>query len=167
MKFNTASGKIELFSKTLEKAGFDPLPQYTPHEEPPPGYFRLLFGRHPAHTFTRTTNSSYHREIFAENEVWLNSEMAKILGLKEGTYVVLENQDGAKSGKVKVKSTQRIRQDCVFMVHGFGRKDRRLSKSYLKGASDTDLITRYQADPIMGGTGMNVNFVTLEPAEEA
>ena len=32
-----------------------------------------------------------------------------------------------------------------------------------KGASDSQLITRYKTDPLMGGTGMNVNFVTLEP----
>ena len=28
---------------------------------------------------------------------------------------------------------------------------------------DAQLVTRYETDPLMGGTGMNVNFVTLEP----
>jgi thiosulfate reductase/polysulfide reductase chain A len=41
-----------------------------------------------------------------------------------------------------------------------------LKRAYRKGASDAGLITRYATDPLMGGTGMNVNFVTLE-AEEA
>jgi thiosulfate reductase/polysulfide reductase chain A len=31
-----------------------------------------------------------------------------------------------------------------------------------KGASDAQLITRYKTDPLMGGTGVNVNFVTIE-----
>ena len=31
------------------------------------------------------------------------------------------------------------------------------------GASDSRLITRVKVDPLMGGTGMHVNFVTLEP----
>jgi len=30
------------------------------------------------------------------------------------------------------------------------------------GASDAQLITRYETDPLMGGTGMNVNFVSIE-----
>jgi thiosulfate reductase/polysulfide reductase chain A len=30
-----------------------------------------------------------------------------------------------------------------------------------KGIDDNELITRYKVDPIMGGTGMNVNFVTF------
>ena len=32
-----------------------------------------------------------------------------------------------------------------------------------KGASDAQLVTRYAVDPLMGGTGMNVNFVTFQP----
>ena len=30
-----------------------------------------------------------------------------------------------------------------------------------RGIDDNELITRYKVDPIMGGTGMNVNFVTF------
>jgi len=37
-----------------------------------------------------------------------------------------------------------------------------LRSTFGKGASDARLITRYETDPLMGGTGMNVNFVTLE-----
>ena len=33
-----------------------------------------------------------------------------------------------------------------------------------RGASDAELVTQYKVDPIMGGTGMNVNFVRLELA---
>ena len=35
--FPTDSGKIELYSKYFEDAGFDPLPKYVAHEEPPEG----------------------------------------------------------------------------------------------------------------------------------
>ncbi len=37
-----------------------------------------------------------------------------------------------------------------------------LRRAFRKGASDAQLITRYAVDPLMGGTGMNVNFVTLD-----
>jgi thiosulfate reductase/polysulfide reductase chain A len=47
------------------------------------------------------------------------------------------------------------------MVHGFGHNNKKLSRAYGKGASDSQLITRVLIDPIMGGTGMRGNFVTF------
>ena len=79
-----------------------------------------------------------------------------------GDRVRLKNQDGVVSDPIAVRPTQAIRPDCVYMVHGFGHSSRMLKKAYRKGASDSQLITRYETDPLMGGTGMNVNFVTLE-----
>ena len=87
--------------------------------------------------------------------------------MKPGTKVMLENQDSVQTGPIRLRVTQRIRQDCVYMVHGFGREDRRLSRGYGKGASDARLVTRIKRDPVMGGTGMNVNFVTIFRAKEA
>jgi len=163
LKLHTKSGKIELFSQALADAGLPPLPPYEPPEEPPPGYFRLLFGRAPVHTFSRTTNNRILAEVFPENELWLNAEMARVLGLDNGQRVMLENQDSVRTGPIKLRVTERIRQDCVYMVHGFGREDARLRTAYKKGAADSRLITRVKRDPVMGGTGMNVNFVTVTP----
>ena len=163
-KFNTPTGKVELFSRTLQSIGQAPIPEFVAHEEPPPGYFRLLFGRTPLHTFSRTTNNALSLDIFPENEVWLHTEMAKAMNLRNGVYVRLKNQDGKTSEKVKLKVTERIRQDCIYMVHGFGHRDKRLTKGYGRGASDSLLISRFKTDPIMGGTGMNVNFVSIERA---
>jgi thiosulfate reductase/polysulfide reductase chain A len=161
MQFATPSGKIEFYSQTLADAGQAPMPEFEPPVEPPSGYFRLLFGRAPVHTFTRTTNNPQLREVFPENELWMNAEMARIAGLRSGDRVMLENQDRAKAGPIRLRATERIRQDCVYMVHGFGRSDPRLRAAYRRGASDAKLITRIQRDPVMGGTGMNVNFVTV------
>jgi thiosulfate reductase/polysulfide reductase chain A len=98
-----------------------------------------------------------------ENEVWLNRTAASRLGLKHGDWVRLRNQDGVLSNRVQVKATSRIRPDCVYLVHGFGHTARGLRHAYGRGASDAQLITRYKTDPLMGGTAMNVNFVTVEP----
>ncbi|MBI4820428.1 MAG: molybdopterin-dependent oxidoreductase [Deltaproteobacteria bacterium] len=163
LSFKTKSGKIELYSQAMADAGLPPLPPYEPPEEPPSGYFRLLFGRSPVHTFSRTTNNRILAEIFPENELWLNTDMARSLGLRDGQRVMLENQDSVKTGPIKLRVTERIRQDCVYMVHGFGREDERLRTSYKKGAADSRLITRIKRDPVMGGTGMNVNFVAITP----
>jgi thiosulfate reductase / polysulfide reductase chain A len=160
--FPTASGKIEFFSVKLRDAGFDPVPKYKRPAPGPDGSFRLLFGRAPVHSFSRTQSNPILHDMMPENEVWVNARVAAGLGLENGAYVRLRNQDGVVSGRVKVKATERIRPDCVYMVHGFGHTAKGLTRALGKGASDAQLVTRYQVDPLMGGTGMNVNFVTLE-----
>jgi len=161
-EFPTPSGKIEFYSGQLAAAGFDPVPVYTPPEEPPPGSFRLLFGRAPVHSFSRTQTNPLLHDMMETNEVWVNEAVARRYGLKTGSLVRLKNQDGVVSHPVKVKATKRIRPDCVYMVHGFGQTSKGIDPHYRQGASDAGLITRYKVDPIMGGTGMSVNFVTLE-----
>jgi thiosulfate reductase/polysulfide reductase chain A len=159
--FPTASGKIELYSPVLKQAGFAPLPAYEPVAEPPVGFFRLLYGRHPAHTFGRTQNTPVLSELYSENELWVNEDVAASLGLSSGDRVWLENQDGARAGPIRVKATQRMRRDAVYMVHGFGHDAPRLRRANRRGASDTALQTRYALDPISGGAGMRVNFVRI------
>jgi len=168
--FGTESRKIELFSAELKTLGADPLPNFYPPEEPPPGMFRLLSGRSPVHTFGRTTNNQLLLESFPENEVWINTAASKAISgfgraLKNGDKVRLVNQDGARSMPVKVKVTERIRGDCVYLVHGFGHTSKGLGRANGRGASDSELTTRYKTDPLMGGTGMNVNFVRIENHE--
>jgi len=161
-EFNTNTGKIELYSTELGNEDFDPLPDYTPHPEPPPGFYRLNYGRAPMHTFSRTANNPNLWEIKKENLVWVNPKVARIWGLENGQYVWLKNQDGVVSSfPVKVRITERIRWDSVYMVHGFGHKEKHLSRAYGRGASDSELITHVDMDPIMGGTGMRGNFVTF------
>lgn len=164
-EFSTPSGKIEFYSQQLAAAGFDPVPRYTPPEAGPPGAFRLLYGRAPMHSFSRTHTNRLLSDLMSENAVWLNAVAARRLGLKTGDYVRLRNQDGVVSNRVRLKATERIHPDCVYMVHGFGHTARGLRHTFGKGASDAQLVTRYKTDPLMGGTAMNVNFVTLEPAE--
>ena len=161
-EFNTNTGKIELYSTEFEDAGFDPLPKYIAHEEPPTGYYRLNYGRGPAHTFSRTANNPNLTDIMEENVLWVNPKVAKEWGLNNQQEIFLKNQDGIVSQfPIKVRVTERIRWDSVYMVHGFGHDDKRLTRAYGKGASDTSMITNVKLDPIMGGTGMRSNFVTF------
>lgn len=161
-KFPTPSGKIEFYSLQLQEKGFDPVPKYNKQKEPPAGSFRLLFGRSPVHTFSKTQNNPILNDMMKENEIWINKDVANRYGLKSGDYIKLKNQDGVISNKIKVKSTERIRTDCVYMVHGFGHNAKKQTLAYGKGASDAGLITKYAVDPLMGGNGMSVNFVSLE-----
>ena len=160
--FPTDSGKIELYSKYFEDAGYDPLPKYEAHEEPPEGFYRLIYGRAPMHTFGRTSNNANLTDLMHENSAWVNPKIAKEWGLVNGQYIWLKNQDGVVSDfKIKVRITERIRWDSIYMVHGFGHGQKQLKRCFGKGASDTQLITKVLIDPLMGGTGMRSNFVTF------
>lgn len=160
--FRTNTGKIEIYSTEFEKYGFDPLPNYSPHPEPPENYYRLNYGRAPMHTFSRTANNPNLADLMDENDLWVNPKVARIWGLKNGQEVWLKNQDGATSSfPIKVRITERIRWDSVYMVHGFGHGQKELSRAFGKGADDTELITNPMVDPIMGGTGMRGAFVTF------
>ncbi len=162
IEFSTNTGKIELYSTAFADAGFDPIPKYTAHEEPAEGFYRLIYGRAPMHTFSRTANNPNLTDLMDENTCWINPKVAKEWGISNDQYIWLENQDGIVSEfPIKARITERIRWDSIYMVHGFGHSDKKLSRSYGKGANDSELITKVHVDPIMGGTGMRGNFVTF------
>lgn len=161
-EFYTPSGKIELYSQQLKNLGFDPMPVYTKHPEPQQGFYRLNYGRAPMHTFSRTSNNPNLNDLMSENNLWVNPKVARILGLKTGQKVWLENQDNIVSTfPIKVRVTERTRWDSVYVVHGFGHSNEKLSKAYGKGINDTQMISKVMVDPIMGGTGMRGNFVKI------
>lgn len=160
--FSTPSTKIEFFSKIFQDNGWSPMPEFDPPEEPPNGFFRLLYGRSPAHTLSQTCNNSWLLHEVPENELWVNDVVARGLQLKDGDNVILENQDRIRSiNSIKVKVTPGIRRDCVYTVHGFGARAPMLSLGFARGVSDTYLMTRSKRDPISAARGQRVNFVRL------
>ncbi|MDX1752803.1 MAG: molybdopterin-dependent oxidoreductase [Salinimicrobium sediminis] len=161
-QFLTPSGKIEFYSQQLANKGFDPIPVYTKHPEPPQGFYRLNYGRSPMHTFSRTINNPHLSDLKAENTLWVNPKAARILKLKKDQEVWLKNQDGiASTFPIKVRITERIRWDSVYMYHGFGHNEKKLSRAFGKGVSDTEMISQTAVDPLMGGTGLRGNFVSI------
>jgi thiosulfate reductase/polysulfide reductase chain A len=159
--FRTPSRKIELYSQQLADKGFDPMPVYTPPDPVPDGFYRLNYGRMPAHTFGKTVNNPMLFQLSPENQVWVNPLVAKEWSLKNGDYVRLGGTNGVVSNKVRVRVTERIGPDSVFMAHGFGHKSKRLRLAAGVGADDSELMGNIKIDPIMGGTGMRANFVTF------
>ena len=162
ISFDTPSKKVEFYSDQLAEAGFDPVPKYTPPDDAPAGYYRLVTGRAPMHTFSRSQTNTLLQGLMDENEVWVNADTAAAANLENGEYVLLKNQDGVVSNRVRVKVTQRIRPDTVYLVYGFGQQNKMLKSAYLKGASASHLNTRYKIDPLMGATSIHTNFVTFE-----
>jgi thiosulfate reductase/polysulfide reductase chain A len=159
--FKTPDKKVHLYSKELKDLGFDPLPKYEPVNDPPKGHFRLVYGRVPVHTQGSTESNPWLNTIISEPHLWINETIARSMGLKNEDEVILENQDGIKSDKVKILTTPGIRQDAVFLSHGYGGNGRGLLDYTKRNVSDNYLMSKYAIDPISGGTGLRVNFVRL------
>ncbi|MDD2463286.1 MAG: molybdopterin-dependent oxidoreductase [Desulfobulbus sp.] len=154
--------EVLFFNEELEENDYPPIPTYIPVEQPPEGFMRLLYGRSPVHTFNRTQNNAWLLAEMDINPVWINDKLAAKLGLKEGDTVSFINQDGVKSRTTTtVKVTPGIRQDCVYMYHGFGSMNPEMTLGVNKGVDDTSLITKIAIDPETGAHGMRNNFVKL------
>ena len=106
-------------------------------------------------------------QLAPENQLWVNPLVANEHKLESGEYVRLASREGAVSGKIRVRVTERIGPDSVFMAHGFGHKSKRLRLTAGAGADDSELMTNVKIDPIMGGTGMRGNFVTFVKEQSA
>jgi len=161
VRFGTPSRKIELYSQQLADKGFDPMPVYTPPDPVPNGYYRLNYGRMPAHTFGKTTNNPLLFQLAPENQLWVNPLVATKWSIENEEYVRLASPTGVISNKIRVRVTERIGPDSVFMAHGFGHKSKRLRLTGGVGADDSELMSNVKVDPIMGGTGMRGSFVTF------
>lgn len=167
------SNKVRLYSQELARlwrqkindgedpTGFEPLPTYYRPRGAPPGHVRLVYGRSPVHTFGRTQNTPILAGREDENAVWVSPTTAEAFGVADAAVIELVNQDGVRQGPVKLKVTARMRDDAVYMTHGYGHNSRQLTRTYNRGADDSALMTQYAVDPLSGGTAMRVNFVRL------
>ena len=151
---------VSLFSTELQERGVPPLPLFEPVQLPPNGYTRLVSGRSPVQSNSTTANVKWLKEENPEPELWLNSEVARKLGIKHGDSLFLENQDGIRSlNPISIKVTPGIRVDVVYLPHGFGCKSPHLTNAFNHGISDSSLITRSIPDPVSGVRGIRGNFV--------
>ena len=108
--FDTPSGKVELYSGYLEKAGFDPLPRYIEPPESPRSRPELT-DEYPL-VFTSAKSAPYRhsggrqipslRSSYPEPVVSIHSETASMLGIKNGDWVYIETQRGRIKQKAAV-----------------------------------------------------------------
>ena len=159
--FNTASGKIEVYSETLAKAGFSPWPTW---EEPPvPGEneFYLLTGKVAQQTQFGTQNNQLLHKYSDEPRLWMNAKTAARLGLSDGDWVEISSKVGKAHSKLH--ATEAIRPDCVYLTPGYGHLSKGLTTAFGVGASDSALHVTY-TDPISGGQALTQTFVTVNKA---
>ncbi|MBI2252306.1 MAG: molybdopterin-dependent oxidoreductase [Armatimonadetes bacterium] len=118
--FNTPSRLVEFYSKQLEKAGYNPLPEYTPPEDAPTNDYPLFYvsWKQTEHTHTRTFNNAWLMEMKGDNPLWINTETAKKYALKDGDEIWIESPYA--KAKATVFLTEGIHPEVVGQQHGFG-----------------------------------------------
>ena len=157
-RFVTKSGKIELYSDRLKEAGYDPLPVYQPPAQPPAGRFRLVLGRKAFYTHANSTSNPWLFDFAPENRLWINPVAAQSAGVADGDLVEVASSVGA--ARLRVKVTEEIRPDCVFMLHGFGKRSPWLKRAYNRGGSDAALLETAW-DKVSGNAAMHETFVKV------
>jgi thiosulfate reductase/polysulfide reductase chain A len=160
-QWSTPSGKIELYSESLQKQNFDPLPVWQDPPQPKSGEFYLLTGKVGQHTQFGTQNNQLLHKYEDVPRLWMSPEAAKSLGLKDWDLVEVTSPAG--SVKVALEVTSAIRSDCVYLTPGFGHLSMALRTAYGVGACDSVLHITY-VDPISGGQALSQTFVSVKKA---
>jgi thiosulfate reductase/polysulfide reductase chain A len=159
--FNTPSGKIEVYSPTLENAGFPAWPTWEEPPAPKPGEFYLLSGKVGQHTQFGTQNNLLLHKYEDKPRIWIHPQVANQRGIQTDEVVKVTSP----AGEVMVQAlvTEAIRPDCVYMTPGYGYLSKGLRTAYGDGASDSVLHVTY-TDPISGGQALSQTFVKVEKA---
>ena len=164
LKFPTPSGKIEIESEILKKAGLQSLPPYTVKEAPREDKFHLLFGRTATLAHGQSLNNPVLNEISPKQVLWIHPDRAGQLGISDGDEVEI-NGGGSYTGRLKAYVTPWIHQEAVFMLHGFGATVPLATRAHGLGVADQRLQhgRLYEFDPAGGGCAMTETIIQIKP----
>lgn len=145
--FRTPSGKIEIYSETLEKEGFDPLPTYLEPERGPLRGSKDFLKKYPLILSVGNRNIYYThsqqrqvpalQKISPEPFTEIGPETAQNFGIENNDMVVVETNTGQV--KMKARVDERVAEGVVLVPHGWGGE--------ANGNLLTDITLR---EPIMG-----------------
>jgi len=165
---NTPSGKIEIYSSTLERLGYAPLPRWqdplVSPDEKNPHSFRLIHGKQAYHTHAMTANTPYLMEItkrYDGTRLWMNRSRAQAIGIKDGDRVRITSMVG--EGVIRVKITEGLHPSCVWMPSGYGIFSKHLTVAYDQGLSYNDFLPTL-FDPTVGHAMSSEVIVTVKKA---
>ena len=156
--FATPSGKVEIYSNTMEKYGYDPLPTYKEPAESPISR-KDLAKEYPLIITTGArvnvfTHSQYRqvaslRKHMPEPILEINPQTAERFGIKEKEKVKVESPRGAI--KIKAKLTSEILPGVINISHGW------------EEANVNILIDDEAHDPISGYPGFRSSLCKVTP----
>ena len=153
-KLDTASGKVEIYSQTLEKLGYPPIPRWEDPLVSPdpknPHSFRLLHGKQAIHSHSMTANQPYLLEISRRYDLirlWMNRARGKALGLTDGDWVRMKSMIG--EGKIRVRLSEGLHPSSVWLPSGYGNFSQHLKTAFDIGLSYNDFLPTL-FDPAVG-----------------
>ncbi|MBW1801453.1 MAG: molybdopterin-dependent oxidoreductase [Deltaproteobacteria bacterium] len=175
--FNTETGKIELYSKTFEEWGIDPLPFFVEPFQSPVST-PDLFKKYPLIMITGARSSVYfhaeHRMIpwLREKEpdpyVEIHPETAKKYDIYDGEWIYIKNDLGRVKRKAKITLT--VKPQHIQTLHGWWMPEMKGPEPDLYGVRDYQinrLVPGPQASSSgFGGGQYKTTLVTLEKITE-
>ncbi len=159
--WNTPSGKVEIFSDTLDRVGFPGVPIWQEPPAPPQGQFYLLTGKVAQATQFASQNNQLLHKYADEPRLWMNETVAAEREFKDGEWVSVTSDIGTVNTRLHV--TPGIRPDCVYLTPGYGHLSKGLTTAFGVGANDSVLHVTY-TDPVSGSQALSQTFVTVRKA---
>jgi thiosulfate reductase/polysulfide reductase chain A len=165
LRFQTPSGKIEIESEMLKKAGLPSVPPYEAKTAPVGDRFNLLFAKTATLAHGQSLNNPILNEIAPKQVLWIHSDRARPLGIADGDEVEITG-GGGYSGRIKAMVTQWIHRDAVFMLHGYGATVPLATRARGVGVADQRLQhgKLYDFDPAGGGCALTETIVQVRRA---
>lgn len=175
-RFGTETGKIELFSKRFEKAGYDPLPYY---EEVKPEAESRVLKDYPLILISGSRTGLYYhsygrqidwlRELFPYPTIEIHPDTAARYGIKKNDWVWVETPQ-KKEKKVKLKADVTLGIDPR-VVHcrshwWFPERTKDPQRGLLDSNINRVLSAEQPYDPISGSTIVRGGHCRISRVEE-
>jgi thiosulfate reductase/polysulfide reductase chain A len=160
-RFPTDSGKVEMVNFRWRQHGLPSLGPYSPRTTAQNGVFRLTMGGCGQHADGHTINNPMLHKQMPENVLWMNQAVATRMGISNGSEVVVSIQ--GRSGRIRIKLTEHIHPEAVFLVPGFGRTLPVESRACNRGLAANSLMAGGLElwDPAGGGLALQEHWVTV------
>jgi len=159
--FMTPSKKVELYSRRLEKLGYDPLPVYREPAESPVSrpdiakkYPLILIAgtKLEMYTHSEMRNIPGLRRLFPENLLEINPRTASAIGVSESELVKISSPRGSVTCRAHI--TDRIDQRVVHLCYGFAE-------------CNCNILTDHKTfDPVTGSTGLKSLLCRVEKIQK-
>ncbi|MBU2498898.1 MAG: molybdopterin-dependent oxidoreductase, partial [Proteobacteria bacterium] len=176
--FATPTGKIELYSKTLEALGYDPLPAYREPPESPVSrpdlsqeypFILITGGRHQPYYHSEHRQNQSLRKMHPDPIMQMHRDPAQKLGIKEGDWVWIESPRGRVRQKCQILDGMDPR--VVHAQHGWWFPEEEGAEPMLHGVwrSNINVLTDDDPEacnPISGGWPLRALLCKVYKADE-
>lgn len=159
--FRTPSGKIELYSERAQQDGYDPLPVYTPAEDPDANgqNYPLKLMSPAAHHFLNTSFANLERMQKGEREprLWMHPQDAEVRGIRQGDWVRAYNTRGEALLRAMV-SAEHVRPGATWSPSLWWHRDS-------PGGRNVNALTPDRLADMGGGSTFHTCYIQVEKVD--